>query len=109
MSEKRNIGPFSVGPIGLGCMTLCHAYGAPPTRASRRGCSIDALDLGDDLIDTAALYGFGANEALIGEAIGHRRSERCAPGSRHDWRGRQARNRRAAGDDAAALDERSRG
>ncbi len=25
----RRIGPFSVTPIGLGCMSLSHAYGAP--------------------------------------------------------------------------------
>jgi aryl-alcohol dehydrogenase-like predicted oxidoreductase len=34
-----------------------------------------ALGLGYTLFDTAALYGFGANETLIGEALNHRRSE----------------------------------
>ena len=34
-----------------------------------------ALDLGYRLLDTAALYGFGANETLIGNAIAHRRRE----------------------------------
>ena len=75
MSEKRNVGPFGVGPIGLGCMSLSHAYGAPPDPAHSARLLNEALDLGYDFIDTAAIYGFGANESLIGEAIGHRRSE----------------------------------
>jgi aryl-alcohol dehydrogenase-like predicted oxidoreductase len=75
MSEKRNVGPFSVGPIGLGCMSLSYAYGAPPDPAHSARLLNEALDLGYDFIDTAAIYGFGANESLIGEAIGHRRSE----------------------------------
>jgi aryl-alcohol dehydrogenase-like predicted oxidoreductase len=75
MSAKRRIGPFEVEPIGLGCMSLSHAYGTPPPADHAAQLLNRALDLGHDLIDTAALYGFGANEALIGEAIAHRRSE----------------------------------
>ncbi len=25
--QQRKLGPFQVGPIGLGCMNLSHAYG----------------------------------------------------------------------------------
>lgn len=75
MSNKRTVGPFSVGPIGLGCMSLSHAYGAPPDPAHSTRLLNEALDLGYDFIDTAALYGFGANESLIGAAIGHRRGD----------------------------------
>jgi len=75
MTEKRNIGPFSVGPIGLGCMSLSHAYGTPPDPAHSARLLNHALDIGYDFIDSAALYGFGANEELIGTAIGGRRSE----------------------------------
>jgi len=75
MVAKRRLGPFTVNPIGLGCMSLSHAYAAPPTAADASRLLNRALDLGYDLIDSAALYGFGANERLIGEAIGHRRSE----------------------------------
>jgi len=74
MSEKRQIGPFAVSPIGLGCMSLSHAYGTPPDPADAARLLNRALDIGCDFIDTAAIYGFGANERLIGEAIGHRRS-----------------------------------
>lgn len=72
---KRKIGPFHVEPIGLGCMSLSHAYGVPPSPEDAARLLNRALDLGYDHLDTAALYGLGANEELIGEAIGHRRSE----------------------------------
>ena len=75
MTSKRAIGPFALGPIGLGCMSLSHAYGTPPEASHGTRLLNHALDIGYDFIDTAALYGFGANEALIGEAIGSRRSE----------------------------------
>ena len=72
---KRLIGGFEVEAVGLGCMSLSHAYGTPPPPEHSVALLNRALDLGYDFLDTAALYGFGANEQLIGEAIGHRRSE----------------------------------
>lgn len=75
MTPKRAIGPFSVNPIGLGCMSLSHAYGIPPEPALGVRVIQRALDLGYDFLDTAALYGFGANETLVGDAASHRRSE----------------------------------
>ena len=75
MTDKRKLGPFTVGPIGLGCMSLSYAYGTPPEATHSARLLNHALDIGYDFIDSAALYGFGANEALIGEAIGARRSE----------------------------------
>lgn len=72
---KRRIGTFEVEPIGLGCMSLSHAYGTPPPKEHSIALLNRAIDLGYDFFDTAALYGFGANEELLGEAIGHRRSE----------------------------------
>jgi aryl-alcohol dehydrogenase-like predicted oxidoreductase len=74
-ADRRRIGPFEVGPIGLGCMSLSHAYGTPPDPEHSSRLLNRALDLGCDFIDTAALYGFGRNESLIGEAIGGRRGE----------------------------------
>lgn len=72
---KRRLGHSSVHPVGLGCMSLSHAYGVPPAREDAVRLLNEALDLGYDHLDTAALYGFGANEALIGEAVGHRRDD----------------------------------
>jgi aryl-alcohol dehydrogenase-like predicted oxidoreductase len=67
--NKRTLGPFAVNPIGLGCMNLSHAYGVPPTAEAGRALLHRALDLGVDLFDTAALYGFGSNESLAGPVL----------------------------------------
>lgn len=71
----RRIGPFTVSAIGLGCMNLNHAYGTPPSAEDGAVLLNRALDLGITLLDTAALYGMGANERLVGSAVMHRRSE----------------------------------
>ncbi|PKO89664.1 MAG: aldo/keto reductase [Betaproteobacteria bacterium HGW-Betaproteobacteria-12] len=67
--HKRRIGQFEVAPIGLGCMNLSHAYGQPPSRENAAALLRQALDSGVDFFDTAALYGFGANESLLGEVL----------------------------------------
>jgi aryl-alcohol dehydrogenase-like predicted oxidoreductase len=67
--KTRQLGPFSVKSIGLGCMNLSHAYGTPPTPENAAKVVHRALDLGVDLFDTAALYGFGANETLLGPLL----------------------------------------
>jgi len=69
----RQLGPFSVPAIGLGCMSLSHAYGTPPDAAAK--VLHGALDMGCTFLDTAALYGFGANETLIGNVLKARRGE----------------------------------
>jgi aryl-alcohol dehydrogenase-like predicted oxidoreductase len=70
----RQIGPFTVSAIGLGCMNLSHAYGVPPGEAEGIALLNRALDLGCTFLDTAALYGQGNNERLLGKAVMHRRS-----------------------------------
>jgi len=72
--QTRRIGPFEVGAIGLGCMNLSHAYGAPPSPAAAEALLLKALDLGVNLFDTAALYGFGANESLLGRVLAPHRA-----------------------------------
>lgn len=69
MSPTRSLGPFQVSPIGLGCMNLSHAYGVPPSPDDAAGLLLRALDLGVTHFDTAALYGFGANEELVGRVL----------------------------------------
>jgi aryl-alcohol dehydrogenase-like predicted oxidoreductase len=72
--QQRTIGPFSVSAIGLGCMNLSHAYGAPPPFEAAQALLHRALDLGITLFDTASLYGFGTNETLVGQVLApHRR------------------------------------
>jgi hypothetical protein len=50
-------------------MNLSHAYGRPPAPEEGARLLRRALELGVDFFDTAALYGFGANESLLGEAL----------------------------------------
>jgi aryl-alcohol dehydrogenase-like predicted oxidoreductase len=73
--SSRKLGPFSVSPIGFGCMSLSHAYGVPPSPHEGAKVLERALDVGYTFLDTAALYGFGANETLVGDTLSHRRSE----------------------------------
>jgi aryl-alcohol dehydrogenase-like predicted oxidoreductase len=68
-TQQRRIGRLEVGAIGLGCMNLSHAYGAPPPVEKAEALLLKALDLGVTLFDTAALYGFGANETLLGRVL----------------------------------------
>lgn len=62
----RRLGRGTVMPVGLGCMNLSYAYGVPPSAAEGRIVLQKALDLGVDHFDSAALYGFGKNEELVG-------------------------------------------
>ena len=73
--KTRRIGSFEVSAIGLGCMSLSHAYGPPPPREQSEAVLNGALDAGYTFFDTAAVYGLGHNETLIGEVLGGRRSE----------------------------------
>lgn len=67
--QERKIGPFTVSAIGLGCMNLSHAYGAPVSPEQGERVLLTALDAGVTLFDTATLYGFGANETLVGRVM----------------------------------------
>src|SRR5678816_215311 len=73
--DKRQVGPFEVSCIGLGCMSLSWAYGPPPPRGQAEAVLRGALDAGYTFFDTAALYGLGHNEKLIGEVLGEHRKE----------------------------------
>jgi aryl-alcohol dehydrogenase-like predicted oxidoreductase len=67
--HTRQLGPFTVTAIGLGCMNLSHAYGVPPAPEEGERVLRAAIDEGVTLFDTAALYGFGRNEELVGRVL----------------------------------------
>src|SRR6266851_3744066 len=74
--DQRALGTsgLRVSAIGLGCMGMSQSYGQPDDEESIRTLH-RALDLGVTLIDTADAYGKGANETLVGQAIGERRRD----------------------------------
>src|SRR3954454_1137431 len=73
--ERRTLGQgLEVSAQGLGCMGMSAWYG--PTDEQESLATIHrALDLGIDFLDTADVYGQGANEQLVGKAIAGRRDE----------------------------------
>ncbi|ATE63303.1 aldo/keto reductase [Rhizorhabdus dicambivorans] len=75
MTAKRTLGQFTINPIGLGCMCLSHGYGDPTDEADAARLLHRALDIGYDFLDTAAIYGSGHNEELIGRVLKARRGE----------------------------------
>jgi aryl-alcohol dehydrogenase-like predicted oxidoreductase len=71
---QRKLGPVTVSSIGMGCMNLSHGYGAAPPADVGAEILLRALDLGVTHFDTAALYGFGANEEMVGRTLAPLRS-----------------------------------
>ncbi len=71
--KTRKLGPFQVSAISLGCMNLSHAYGVPVSAEQGERVLLAALDEGVTMFDTAALYGFGANETLLGKVLAKHR------------------------------------
>jgi aryl-alcohol dehydrogenase-like predicted oxidoreductase len=71
---KRGLGTqgLEVSVLGLGCMGMSEFYGT--TDEGEAIATIHrALELGIDFLDTADMYGRGANEKLVGKAVGDRR------------------------------------
>jgi aryl-alcohol dehydrogenase-like predicted oxidoreductase len=50
-------------------MNLSHAYGTPPPPDEAERVLLTGLEHGIDFFDTAPLYGFGANEELLGRVL----------------------------------------
>ena len=61
-----------VSAIGLGCMSMSQHYGVRDDQESVRAVH-RAMDVGVTFFDTAAIYGHGHNETLVGQALGARR------------------------------------
>lgn len=73
--DYRTLGQsgLRVSAIGLGCMGMSHAYGAPADRRDMTELLADAVDMGYTFFDTAESYGTvdnpHDNEELLGEAL----------------------------------------
>ncbi len=74
--ETRKLGAqgLEVSALGLGCMGMSEFYG---TTDEGEGIATihRAIELGVTFLDTADMYGWGANERLVGKAIADRRDQ----------------------------------
>ena len=64
---------LQVSAVGLGCMGLSHAYGAPADKEDIMTLLENAVDMGCTFFDTAEIYGTPdnphLNEEMVGEAL----------------------------------------
>lgn len=72
--QYRTLGSdLTVSAVGLGCMGMSHAYGAPADKKEVTELLAQAVDLGYTFFDTAEVYGTPEhphdNEELVGTAL----------------------------------------
>jgi aryl-alcohol dehydrogenase-like predicted oxidoreductase len=74
--QYRRLGRSSlvVSAIGLGCMGMSQSYGPADEQESLATINL-AIDRGITLLDTADMYGGGANEELLSKVLAKRRNE----------------------------------
>ncbi len=72
--DTRRLGTqgLEVSALGLGCMGMSEFYGTTDEDEAIETIH-RALELGLDFLDTADMYGRGANEKLVGKALADRR------------------------------------
>lgn len=72
--EYRTLGNnLTVSAVGIGCMGMSHAYGAPADKKEMKELLAEAVETGYTFFDTAEVYGTPENpynnEELVGEAL----------------------------------------
>jgi aryl-alcohol dehydrogenase-like predicted oxidoreductase len=66
--QTRSLGGLEVSALGLGCMAMTTLYG-PVDEDEAIATVREALDAGASFLDTADMYGLGANEELLARAL----------------------------------------
>src|ERR1700728_3172952 len=76
LMQYRRLGKSSlvVSALGLGCMGMSQSYGTPDDAESLATLN-HAIDKGITMLDTADMYGGGANEELLAAGLAERRNE----------------------------------
>lgn len=68
--KYRTLGKdLKVSSVGLGCMGMSHAYGAPADKKEMTELLAQAVNMGYTFFDTAECYGPYDNEELVGAAL----------------------------------------
>ena len=73
--RESKLGDLHVSCLGLGCMGMSQSYGVTTDEAESIATLHAAIDAGCTFIDTADVYGDGANEELVGRALAGRRDQ----------------------------------
>ena len=78
--KYRTLGnDLTVSAVGLGCMGMSHAYGAPADKKEMTELLVQAVDMGYTFFDTAEVYGTPEhphdNEELVGAALAPYRNQ----------------------------------
>lgn len=78
--KYRTLGnDLTVSAVGLGCMGMSHAYGAPADKKEMTELLAQAVDMGYTFFDTAEVYGTPEhphdNEELVGAALAPYRNQ----------------------------------
>jgi aryl-alcohol dehydrogenase-like predicted oxidoreductase len=74
LARRRLGATLEVSAIGLGCMGMSEFYG-PAEEAANLAVLNHAIDIGVNFLDTADMYGVGANERLLAKVLKTRRKE----------------------------------
>jgi aryl-alcohol dehydrogenase-like predicted oxidoreductase len=73
--RESHLGELTVSCLGLGCMGMSQSYGVRGDDAESIATVHAAIDAGCTFMDTADVYGEGANEQLVGQALAGRRDQ----------------------------------
>ncbi|MGY5452308.1 aldo/keto reductase [Agarivorans sp. MS3-6] len=82
--NKRQLGPWAVSPMGLGCWAIGGPFYDPDHKPCGWGVVDDnesikaihaGLDVGINFFDTAAVYGAGHSEKVLGRALKGKRQD----------------------------------
>ncbi|GAA3085994.1 aryl-alcohol dehydrogenase-like predicted oxidoreductase [Kribbella aluminosa] len=73
--RSSQLGDLTVSSLGLGCMGMSQSYGVRQDDAESIATLHAAVDAGCTFLDTADVYGDGANEELVGRALAGRRDQ----------------------------------